>query len=79
MQLCSLSRLDSFINNIIKGSSKPLGNVNDYWLQIEFQMRGSPHVHSFWWIDGAPNLDSVEGRQQAPSFIDQYIHTTYPD
>ena len=72
-------RLDSFINNIIKGSSKPLGNVNDYWLRIEFQMRGSPHVHSFWWIDGAPNLDSVEGRQQAPSFIDQYIHTTYPD
>ena len=72
-------RLDSFINNIIKGSSKPLGNVNDYWLRIEFQMRGCPHVHSFWWIDGAPNLDSVEGRQQAPSFIDQYIHTTYPD
>ena len=72
-------RLDSFINNIIKGSSKPLGNVNDYWLRIEFQMRGSPHVHSFWWIDGAPNLDSVEGWQQAPSFIDQYIHTTYPD
>ena len=47
--------------------------------KLSFKCKGSPHVHSFWCIDGALNLDSVEGLQQAPSFIDQYIHTTYPD
>ena len=24
-------------------------------------MRGSPHVHSFQWINGAPKVDTVEG------------------
>jgi len=61
------------------GKDKALGKVKDYWMRIEFQMRGSPHVHSFWWIDGAPNVDTVEGRQQASNFIDQYISTMHPD
>lgn len=72
-------RLDSFLKNVIMGRDKPLGTVKDYWLRIEFQMRGSPHVHSFWWIEGAPKVDTVEGRQHAPQFIDQYISTMLPD
>ena len=72
-------RLDSFQRNVIMGKDKPLGNVKDYWMRIEFQMRGSPHVHSLWWIEGAPKLDTVEGRQQAPHFIDQCISTVLPD
>ena len=56
-----------------------MGTVKDYWMRTEFQMRGSPHVHSFWWIEGAPKADTVEGRQQAPQFVDQYISTMLPD
>ena len=66
-------RLDSFQKNVIMGKDKPLGTVKDYWMRIEFQMRGSPHVHSFWWIEGAPKVDTVEGRQQAPQFVDKHI------
>ena len=72
-------RLDSFIKNVIMSSDKPLGTVKDYWIRVEFQMRGSPHVHSFWWIEGAPQVETVEGRQRASEFIDQYISTTLPD
>ena len=54
------------------GKDKPLGSVIDYWMRIEFQMRGSPHVHSFLWIDGAPKVSTVEGRQQAAQLI--HIH-----
>ena len=61
------------------GKDKPLGTVKDYWMRIEFQMRGNPHVHSFWWIEGAPKVDTVEGRQQAPRFVDQHISTMLPD
>lgn len=61
------------------GQEKPLGIVKDYWMRIKFQMRGCPHVHSFWWIEGAPKVDTVQGRQQAPQFIDQYISTVLPD
>ena len=35
--------------------------------------RGSPHVHSTWWIRGAPNLDTTAGRQIAPQYIHRYI------
>ncbi len=72
-------RLDSFQKNVIMGQEKPLGTIKDYWMRIEFQMRGSPHVHSFWWVEGAPKLDTIEGRQQAPQFIDQHISTMLPD
>ena len=52
-----------------------LGKVKDYWVRFEFQMRGSPHIHMFTWIDGAPDLDTVQGRREAPTFIDKYIST----
>ena len=29
-----------------------------YYIRIEFQERGSPHVHSFIWIFNTPNLQN---------------------
>ena len=29
-----------------KSSSKPIGEIVDYFWRVEFQLRGSPHVHS---------------------------------
>ena len=72
-------RLDSFLKNVIMGQDKPLGTVKDHWMRIEFQMRGSPHVHSFWWIEDVPKIDTVEGRQQVPQFIYQHISSILPD
>ena len=34
----------------------PLGKTNYYAIGIEFQERGSPHVHSFIWILNPPNI-----------------------
>ena len=42
-------------------------------------MRGSPHLHSLWWVEDAPNLDTLAGRMAAPEFIDRYITTEIPD
>ena len=33
---------------VIKGPLKPLGIVKDYFARIEFQARGSPHLHMFF-------------------------------
>ena len=62
----------------LKGPSKPIGEVVDYFWRVEFQLRGSPHIHSLWWVKDAPNLQSVEGLRAVPGFIDQYITTTIP-
>ena len=45
---------------------------------MEFQLRGSPHIHLLWWVKDAPNLQTVEGLRAVPGFIDQYITTRIP-
>ena len=71
-------RFQCFLREVIKGSGQPIGEVVDYFWRIEFQLRGSPHVHSMWWIKDAPNLDTAAGRQIAPQYIDKYISVNIP-
>ena len=70
-------RFQKFIA-FMKSSSKPIGEVVDYFWQIEFQLRGSPHVHLLWWVKDAPDLQTVEGLRAVPGFIDKYITTKIP-
>ena len=70
-------RFQKFIA-FMKSSSKPIGEIVDYFWRVEFQLRGSPHVHSLWWVKDAPDLQSVEGLRAVPGFIDQYITTKIP-
>ena len=69
----------SLVKEIIKGFGRPIGVVTDFFWRVEFQLRGSPHIHSLWWIKDAPNLDTVEARTVAPDFIDQYISARIPE
>ena len=55
-------RFHSFLNYILKGNGNPIGEVVDYFWRVEFQQRGSPHVHSLWWVKGTPKL-KVKGKQ----------------
>ena len=70
-------RFQKFIG-FMKSSSKPIGEVVDYFWRVEFQLRGSPHVHSLWWVKDAPDLQTVEGLRAVPGFIDKYITTKIP-
>ena len=51
------------------------------YYRIEFQHRGSPHVHSILWLDGAPKFDpnNAETFKTIASFIDEIITTTSRD
>eukprot|EP01018_Ginkgo_biloba_P033876 Gb_14363 [translate_table: standard] len=31
----------------------------EFWSQYKWQHRGSPHVHGFLWLDGAPDMDAL--------------------
>ena len=62
----------------LKSSAKPIGKVVDYFWHVEFQLQGSPHVHSLWWVKDAPDLQTVEGLRAVPGFIDQHISTKIP-
>ena len=43
-----------FIHDFIKSSCQPIGEVIDFLYHVEFQQRGSPHVHGLFWIKNAP-------------------------
>ena len=49
-------RAELFFN--VTALDGPLGKTNYYAIRVEFQVRGSPHVHSFIWILNAPHLSS---------------------
>ena len=49
-------RVESFFPQYILGSSHPLGYVTDYFIKIEFQMRGSLHAHCLLWVKDAPRI-----------------------
>ena len=38
-------RIQTFIANVLKDASVPIGDIADYFYRVEFQQRGSPHVH----------------------------------
>jgi len=43
-----------FFNNVLLTSLSPLGNMIDYFYRVEFQNRGSPHMHCLFWIQNSP-------------------------
>ena len=69
-----LSKIYSLHEKLVK----PIGEVVDYFWRIEFQLQGSPHVHSLWWVKDAPDLQTVEDLRAVPCFIDKYITTKIP-
>ena len=50
-------RVEMFFKIIVLDG--PLGKTQYYAIRVEFQVRGSPHIHSFIWILNAPKLTKV--------------------
>ncbi|CAF1463104.1 unnamed protein product [Rotaria sordida] len=71
-------RFRGFMKNIILSKCAALGEVTDYFYRVEFQKRGSPHIHMIVWIKNAPkygeNLDD-----EVMKFIDKYITCKMPN
>lgn len=36
----------AFWECVLQGADKPLGEIADFWLRVEFQMKGTPHWHT---------------------------------
>ena len=47
-------RVETFFKVIVL--DEPLVKTSYYAIRVEFQVRGSPHIHSFIWILNAPKL-----------------------
>ncbi|XP_060776102.1 uncharacterized protein LOC132885442 [Neoarius graeffei] len=70
-------RWHSFLRDVIMSPAEPIGKVKDYFYRVEFQQRGSPHVHCLFWIENAPKIDKNNDAEVA-AFIDRYITCHLP-
>ena len=56
----------------------PLGKAKYHAIRIEFQVRGSPHVHSFLWVHDAPILN-IDNISTYVNFVDSIVVATLPN
>ena len=60
----------------LKDDVEPLVPLVDYFYRVEFQQRGSPHIHCLLWIKDSPKIDN--DMQCVVEFIDKYISCAKP-
>ena len=61
-----------FIHDFIKSSCHPIGEVVDFFYRVEFQQRGSPHIHGLFWIKNAPEYGK-DCDEDIIKFVNSYV------
>ena len=69
------NRVQKFFKYVLHSPHSPFGHLEDFFYRIEFQHRGSPHVHGLLWIKGAPKFD-VNSDLEVCAYIDSIIACT---
>ena len=67
-----------FIRDVLKSSVMPIGEIVDYFYRVEFQQRGSPHIHGLFWVKGAPQYER-SCNEDIVKFVDKYITCFKPN
>ncbi|XP_061167749.1 uncharacterized protein LOC133176667 [Saccostrea echinata] len=70
-------RFHAFHRDVICSPSEPIGKVVDFFQRVEFQQRGSPHMHCLFWIENAPKVNE-NGKEAVCNFIDKYVSCALP-
>ena len=73
--ICSLyfdNRVKKFYKHILKSPHSPFGKLVNFFYRVEFQHRGSPHIHSLLWIENAPHYEN-NSDEEIIKYIDSII------
>lgn len=68
------NRIQQFIYTYLLSPMAPLGTVVDFWYRVEFQHRGSPHIHGLLWVSDAPKYET-DDNDKIEEFISKHIST----
>ena len=71
-------RLETFVLTFLKSVAETIGPVAEYVIRIEFQARGSPNVHTLFWIKDAPKLGYSQ-EDNVKLFINKYVSCSLPN
>ena len=70
-------RVETFFTEILLSDTNPIGKIVYYALRIEFQMRGSPHLHALIWTSDCPKLD-CDNKDTYIDYIDKHVQAFVP-
>lgn len=70
-------QVNTFIRHFLLSKGEPLGPISDWFYRVEYQQRGSPHIHMLIWIENAPKFGE-DSDSKVTSFIDKIITCEKP-
>jgi hypothetical protein len=71
-------QFNTFLKKILITNIAPLGKIKDWSYRVEYQQRGSPHIHMMIWLEAAP-VFGADKDDDVTSFIDQIITCQKPN
>lgn len=66
------NRLQIFIKHVLNDPSCPKGEIEDYYYRVEFQQRGSPHIHMVIWVKDVP-VHGISSDNDVSVFVSKYV------
>ena len=70
-------QISQFISNFLLSDAAPLGKISDWFYRLEYQQRGSPHIHMLIWLEAAPQF-FIDSDTDVTTYIDQIISCQKP-
>lgn len=70
-------QVNLLLNKFIKSPAAPLGHIADFFYRVEYQQRGSPHIHMLLWVADAP-LYNESSDEDVIAYIDKVITCEIP-
>ena len=71
-------RVQEFLNAILKSNCEPIRKQRDFFYRVEFQQRGSSHIHMLVWIENAQTLEKSP-EEEIVKFVDKYLTCSVND
>ena len=65
-------QFNQFLRHFLMSSAAPLGKIADWFYRVEYQQRGSPHIHMLFWLESAP-VYGCDNDEDVTSFIKKNI------
>ena len=69
------NRVQKFFKHILKSPYSPFGILTNSFYRVEFQHRGSPHIHGLLWIKNAPHYEKND--TEIIEYIDSIISCSF--
>ena len=66
-------RFHYFLKQILMKPPYPLGKVTQYFYRVEFQHRGSPHIHMLVYCEDCPRYKKNTSNSELIAYLDKYV------